>query len=158
MKVMRLRNDIYALNRLQKILLVAKNKANYIIFLIFYQLPHRPVSFLDGLKFKALRLYMHRFVFLALTDITLAVLLYPGTLQAVVELPIKFAWQEDITSVPSAHLTPSTDGTSILYIPYLFVVLFTDSVICSVVLAEIALNMQSTFTSAPEHNYEIKMC
>lgn len=151
MKVMRLRNDIYALNRLQKkILLVAKNKANYVIFLIFLdQLPHRPVSFLDGLKFKALRLYMHRLVFLALTDITLAVLLYPGTLQAVVELPIKFAWQEDITSVPSAHLTPSTDGTSILYIPYLFVVLFTDSVICSVVFAESALNMQSTFTSAP---------
>lgn len=65
------------------------------------------------------------------------------------ELHIKFAWQEDATSGSSAHFTPSTDGISILYIPYLSVVLFTETVICSFVLAESALKVQSILTSAP---------
>jgi len=70
-------------------------------------------------------------------------------LQAEDELPIKLAWHEDTTAESSAHFTPSTEGISSLYIPYLFVVLLTESEICSAVFSESALNMQSTFTSAP---------
>lgn len=93
---------------------------------------------------------MQRLVLLALIAITLEVLLQPGTLQEEDELPIRLAWHEDTTWESSAHLTPSTDGISSLYIPYLFVVLFTESEICSVVFSESALNMQSILTSAPE--------
>ena len=85
--------------------------------------------------------------------------LYPGTLHAVDELPIRLAWQEDTNSESSAHLTPSTDGISNLYTPYLFVVLFTETVICSSVLADKALKTQSILTSAPadKEPYKNKM-
>ncbi|KAF7801760.1 omega-hydroxypalmitate O-feruloyl transferase [Senna tora] len=67
------------------------------------------------------------------------------------ELPTRLALQDETNSESSAHLTPSTEGIPSLYIPYLFVVLFTDTKICSSVFGETALKTQSTLTSAPAH-------
>lgn len=92
---------------------------------------------------------MQRLALLALIAISSEVVLYPGTLHAEDELPTRLAWHDDTNSESSAHLTPSTDGISNLYIPYLFVVLFTDTDICSSVFADIALKTQSILTSTP---------
>ncbi|CAL1398545.1 unnamed protein product [Linum trigynum] len=71
-----------------------------------------------------------------------------GTLHDLDEVHIKLASQEDAMA-DSAHSIPSTAGISNLYIPYLFVVLFTENAICSLVFGALALNLQSILTSAP---------
>jgi hypothetical protein len=76
-----------------------------------------------------------------LTEITFDVVFKTGMLQAEDEVPIKLAWHNDVTDKPSTQSTPSTVGISSLYTPCLSVVLFTENVICSVVLGEFALNL-----------------
>ncbi|KAJ6371523.1 hypothetical protein OIU77_001935 [Salix suchowensis] len=56
------------------------------------------------------------------------------------------------------HATPSTEGISSLYIPSLFVVLFTENDICSLVLGQLALNLQSNLTSAPGSSCAWRNC
>lgn len=77
-------------------------------------------------------------------------LLKPGTLQAEDELPIKLALHIDFIAKPLKQLTPSTEGISNLYTPYLFVVLLTEKLMSSVVLAELPLNLHCITTSTPE--------
>ena len=67
------------------------------------------------------------------------------------ELPPKLALQDDTTADSSAHSIPSTDGISSLYHPNLFVVLFAENVISSDVIGDVALNLQSSFTSTPDN-------
>lgn len=94
---------------------------------------------------------MQRLACFDLTAISSDVDLKPGTLQAGDPLHIKLAWQEETIAESSAHLIPSTDGISNLYTPYLFVVLFAENDMCSAILGDTALNMQSILTSAPGH-------
>lgn len=91
---------------------------------------------------------MQRFCCLTLIAISSVVDLYPGILHALDELDIKLASQEE-SMAACAHAIPSTEGISSLYIPYLFVVLFTENDICSLVLGQLALNLQSILTSEP---------
>lgn len=95
-------------------------------------------------------LYMQRLSCFDLTVTSFAVALNPGTLHAEVELPIKLAWHMDTISWPSTQSTPSTEGTSNLYVPYLSVVRFTEKSICSAVFGALALNLHWMFTSAPD--------
>ncbi|KAL9257652.1 hypothetical protein AKJ16_DCAP02113, partial [Drosera capensis] len=64
-----------------------------------------------------------------------------GMLHSVDELLNKVAWQEDLITGPSVQSSPSTEGISSLYTPYLSVVLFTEKVMSSSVLGESALNL-----------------
>lgn len=84
-----------------------------------------------------------------LTEISSAVVLKPGTLQLLDELPIKLAWHIDLIDTPLKQFTPSTEGISSLYTPYLFVVLLTEKFISSEALVELPLNLHCITTSTP---------
>ncbi|MFS8032652.1 hypothetical protein Hanom_Chr17g01560221 [Helianthus anomalus] len=92
---------------------------------------------------------MHRFASLDLTENSLEVNVTAGTLHAADVLLIKLALQVLTTAASLAQLIPSTEGISSLYTPFLLVVLLTENVICSAVLGDAALNLQSILTSAP---------
>lgn len=93
---------------------------------------------------------MQRFACLDLTENWLEVVIKAGTLHAGDVLLINEALHVLRTWTSSlAQLIPSTEGISNLYTPCLFVVLLTENDICSVVLGEAALNLQSILTSAP---------
>lgn len=94
-------------------------------------------------------LYMHRLSCLDFTVTSSAVVLNPGTLHAEEELPIKLTWHMDAIAWPSTQSTPSTEGTSNMYVPYLLVVRFTEKSICSAVSRVLALNLHWMFTSTP---------
>ncbi|KAL6188257.1 hypothetical protein ACLB2K_039650 [Fragaria x ananassa] len=72
-----------------------------------------------------------------------------GTLQLLDELPIKLAWHIDLIDTPLKQFTPSTEGISSLYTPYLFVVLLTEKFISSEALVELPLNLHCITTSTP---------
>ncbi|KAG7017844.1 hypothetical protein SDJN02_19710, partial [Cucurbita argyrosperma subsp. argyrosperma] len=55
---------------------------------------------------------MQTFDCLDLIEISPDVVLYPGTLQADDELPIKLAWQNDAIEESSAHRIPSIEGVN----------------------------------------------
>lgn len=90
----------------------------------------------------------------------------PGTSHALDSLPTKLAWHNDSMAKPSTQSIPSTCGISSLYTPYLSVVLLTETLICSVVFGDCALNLHPMLTSTPGkikgnfkyHKYIICMC
>lgn len=114
-----------------------------------YYFPQMERSILDGLKLKANMLQMHMFACLDLIENSLEVVTKPGWLQVGESLLISVALHEFTTAASLAQQIPSTEGISSLYTPYWLVVLLTEKDICSAVLGETALNLQSILTSAP---------